>query len=65
MKQWQPCKRRVFIKRLRQLGFAGPFAGSRHQFMIYDNHRLSIPSNPEFSIPQLRIMIHEIENIMN
>ena len=40
MSPWQPCKRRVFIKRLRNLGFEGPFSGTRHQFMVFENYRL-------------------------
>ena len=65
MSQWRPCKRRLFIKRLWNLGFDGPYAGTRHQFMVYKNHRLSIPSNPEYSVPQLRIMINEVESIID
>ena len=65
MSQWQPCKRRDFIKRLRQIGFEGPFSGTRHQFMVYKDQRLSIPSNREYSIPQLRMMIEEVESIIN
>jgi hypothetical protein len=32
---------------LRALGFDGPFAGTRHQFMVLLHHRLAIPSNEE------------------
>ena len=32
--------------------------------MIYEQLRLSIPSNTEYSIPQLRMMIKEIESIV-
>ena len=39
MSRWMPCKRRDFIKKLRQLGFDGPFSGTRHQFMIFDEIR--------------------------
>ncbi len=28
-----PCKRREFIRKLRALGYDGPFAGGNHQFM--------------------------------
>lgn len=59
-----PCKRREFIRRIRQLGFDGPFSGAKHQFMIYDQCRLVIPSNTDYSIPQIRMMIHEIEEII-
>jgi hypothetical protein len=62
--QWTPCKRRDFIQRLRQLGFDGPFSGTRHQFMVYKQHRLVIPSNVEYSIPQLRMMTREVEEII-
>ena len=65
MSPWQPCKRRVFIKRLRKLGFEGPFSGTRHQFMVFRDYRLSIPSNAEFSVPQLRMMIREVESILS
>ena len=60
MPKWTPCKRRDFIERLRKLGFDGPFVGTRYQFMTYQNHRLTIPSNTEYSIPQLRFMLHEV-----
>jgi len=60
MSQWQPCKRRLFIKRLRKLGFDGPYSGARHQFMVYENHRLSVPSNSEYSVPQLKMMLTAI-----
>jgi len=65
MSPWQPCKRRVFIKRLRKLGFERPFSGTRHQFMVFGNYRLSIPSNAEYSVPQLRKMIREVESILS
>ncbi len=65
MSRWTPCKRREFIRRLRQLGFDGPFSGTRHQFMVYEKHRLAIPSNDEYSIPQLKMMICEVEEIIS
>jgi len=61
MPRWTPCKRRDFIHKLRQLGFDGPYSGTRHQFMIYQYHRLTIPSNVEYSVPQLRMLISEVE----
>ncbi len=64
MNRWTPCKRRDFIRRLRRLGFEGPYSGTRHQFMTYQNHRLSISSNSEYSVPQLRFMVREIETIL-
>lgn len=35
MSQWNPCKRNDFVRRLRQLGFTGLYAGAKHQFMVY------------------------------
>jgi len=65
MSRWTPCKRRDPIRRLRKLGFDGPYSGTRHQFMIYEHHRLAIPSNDEYSVPQLRMMIREVEGIID
>lgn len=62
--KWTPCKRRDFIHRLRRLGFEGVFSGTRHQFMILGQHRLTLPSNPEYSIPQLRLMLREAGAIL-
>jgi len=62
--RWLPCKRRDFVSRLRSLGFDGPFQGGKHQFMTRQNYRLAIPSNPEYSVPQLRMMLREVELIM-
>ena len=56
--------RRDFIRRLRAIGFDGPFSGTRRQFMVYEQHRLAIPSNAEYSVHQLRIMIREVEEIL-
>ena len=64
MSRWVPCKRRDFIRQLRKLGFEGPFSGTRHQFMVYEWHRMAIPSNIEYSVPQLRMMIREVEGII-
>ena len=64
MSRWRPCKRREFIKRLRKLDFDGPYSGTRHQFMVFEENRLTIPLNTEYSVPQLRMMPSEIERIM-
>ncbi len=64
MTKWRRCKRQDFIRRLRKLGFEGPYSGTRHQFMIYKQHRLSVPSNREYSAPQLIMMLREIEPII-
>ncbi len=65
MNNWQPCKRRLFIERLLKLGFDRPYSGILHQFMVYGNHRLTVPSNSEYSVPQLKMMINEVESIID
>ena len=64
MSRWTPGKRGDFIRKLRYLGFDGPFTGTRHQFMVVLQKRLAIPSNTEYSVPQLRMMIREVETIL-
>ena len=64
MGHWNPCKRREFIRHLRRLGFEGPLTGTRHEFMTFEQHRLAIPSNDEFSVPQLRFMLAEVAVIL-
>ncbi|MGC8815542.1 MAG: hypothetical protein ACP5O4_05015 [bacterium] len=32
--------------------------------MIYEKKRLAIPSNDEYSVPQLRLMLREVSNIL-
>ena len=39
-----PVSRRELIERLRELGFAGPYAGGRHEFMLRDTLRLILPN---------------------
>ena len=64
MSRWTPCKRQDFMRRLRKLDFSGPYSGTRHQFMVHEQCRLAIPSNLEYSVPQLRMMIREVEEIV-
>jgi predicted RNA binding protein YcfA (HicA-like mRNA interferase family) len=64
MSRWNPCKRDDFIRRLRRLGFDGIYSGAKHQFMVYQQHRLTIPSNAEYSVPQLKMMLREVEEII-
>jgi len=43
-KRLRPLSRRELIARLRALGFAGPFAGGRHEFMVRGEVRLVLPN---------------------
>jgi len=43
-----PVSRRAWVERLRELGFTGPYAGGRHDFMLRGTRRLILP-NPHQS----------------
>ena len=64
MPKWNPCKRRVFIKKLVKLGFNTPEPGGRHFYMRYGTKVLTIPGNDEYSVPQLKMMIKEMEKLV-
>ncbi|MDP3764765.1 MAG: type II toxin-antitoxin system HicA family toxin [bacterium] len=40
----KPISRRELMRRLRRLGFIGPFSGGKHQFMEKGNFKISIPN---------------------
>ena len=44
MPSFGPIKRDELIYHLRQLGFAGPYSGGKHQFMVRENLRVRIPN---------------------
>jgi predicted RNA binding protein YcfA (HicA-like mRNA interferase family) len=48
MPRFGPIKRQDLIHLLKQVGFAGPYSGGRHQFMVKGNITLRIP-NPHQS----------------
>ena len=61
MAKWNPCKRRDFIRKLKKLGFGLPEPGGRHSYMRYGTYTLTLPSNREYSVPQLKMLLNEIE----
>ena len=44
MPSFGPIKRADLIHYLQQLGFDGPYSGKRHQFMVREQLRLTIPN---------------------
>jgi hypothetical protein len=64
MAGWRPLKRRDFIGKLRALGFEGPYSGTRHQFMMLGNHRQTIPTNSEYSVPQVKMLVRQVGSIL-
>jgi hypothetical protein len=63
MAGWRPLKRRDFIRKLRALGFDGPYSGTPHQFMTFGSNRQTIPANTEYSVPQVRMLVRQVEEI--
>ncbi len=50
MPRFGPIKRRDLVKFLKPLGFEGPFAGGKHQFMVRGDVTLHIPNPHEGDI---------------
>lgn len=44
MPKFGPIKRQDLIRGLKQLGFAGPYSGAKHQFMVRGTTTLRIPN---------------------
>ena len=44
MPNWGPIKRKDLLRYLRELGFEGPYAGGKHQYMIKADLKLTIPN---------------------
>jgi hypothetical protein len=64
MAGWHPIKKREFIRKLRLLGFSGPYRGTRHEFLALGQQRQTIPSNAEYSVPQVKMLIRQVEGIL-
>ena len=60
MNRWNPSSRRVAIQRLRLLGFGGPVQGKRHQYMTYGERRLTLFSNRDYSVQQVRLLLRQV-----
>jgi predicted RNA binding protein YcfA (HicA-like mRNA interferase family) len=61
MARWAPCKRKDFIAKLRKLGFESPELGGRHFYMRHGTFTLALPSNTEYSVSQIKMLLKEIE----
>jgi len=44
MPPFGPIKRQDLIRHLRELGFEGPYAGGKHQYMVKAEIKLTIPN---------------------
>ena len=61
MVRGMPCKRRDFIAKLKKLGFESPEPDGRHFYMRHETFTLTLLNNAEYSIPQIKMLLKEIE----
>ncbi|RMG25835.1 MAG: type II toxin-antitoxin system HicA family toxin [Methanobacteriota archaeon] len=59
------CKREQLIEKLQELNFYGPVTYAGQQFMIYHGYSFVLPNHEEITIPQFRMLLSEIENIVS
>ena len=62
MPSLKSISRRILIKKLKVLGFRGPYSGGKHLFMVKNNFKLSIP-NPhqkDIGVVLLSLIIKEL-----
>jgi predicted RNA binding protein YcfA (HicA-like mRNA interferase family) len=52
MPQIGPIKRQELIRLLKQLGFDGPYAGGKHQYMVKEGLKVRIPNPHQGDISQ-------------
>ena len=64
MARWAPCKRKIFISKLMALGSTPAEPGGRHFYMRYGEHTMTVSNNQEFSVPQLKMLLKEVEHIL-
>jgi len=60
MARWAPCKRKDFIAKLMKLGFESPEPGGRHFYMRHGIFPLTLPSNTDYSVPPIKMLLNAI-----
>jgi len=48
-------------KKAEEARFASPEPGGRHFYMRYGSYTFTVPSNQEYSVPQIKTLLKEIE----
>ncbi len=62
MAKLTPISRNDLIRKLRNLGFDGPFVATRHQYMLRESEKIFVP-NPhgkDIGVPLLRRIIKQL-----
>jgi hypothetical protein len=57
MPRLMPCKRREFIRKLRALGYVGPFPGSNHASMSKGSQTVRVPNTDIDDIGLLKYIL--------
>ncbi|MEA2065417.1 MAG: type II toxin-antitoxin system HicA family toxin [Patescibacteria group bacterium] len=58
-----PLQRKILIKKLRKLGFTGPFPATRHEYLMKANHKIFIPNthgNKDIGIPIIKEILKQL-----
>lgn len=63
MPKMLPVSYREFVRRLRKLGFDGPFSGGKHPFMERNGHAYTVlnPHRGDISPSLLRRILRQLE----
>jgi predicted RNA binding protein YcfA (HicA-like mRNA interferase family) len=63
MSNLSPLPRRILIKKLRKLGFSGPYSAARHEYMTWNNEKIFIP-NPhgkDIGLPIIKKIVRQLK----
>jgi len=63
MSSLSPLPRRILIRKLKKLGFSGPFSAARHQYMKRNGEKIFIP-NPhgkDIGLPIIKKIIQQLK----
>lgn len=63
MSNLSPLPRRILIKKLRKLGFSGPYSAARHEYMKRGSEKIFIP-NPhgkDIGLPIIKKIVRQLK----
>ncbi len=63
MPKLSPLSRRILIKKLRNLGFSGPYPATRHEYMKRNKEKIFIPNPHEkdIGLPIIKKIIQQLK----
>ena len=62
MSKLRPLSRKVLIRKLKSLGFEGPFVAKRHQYMLKESKKIFIanPHGKDIGVPLVSLIIKQL-----